>query len=62
MLRDAAKRFLADNCSTKFVRQVNGRRDRFMTRVSAEAGGSGMAGALIRAITGGANGTPRYDP
>ena len=22
MLRDAAKRFLADNCSTKFVRQM----------------------------------------
>ena len=57
MLRDAAKRFLADNCSTKFVRQM-------MADATAHDPGfwqklvlQGWPGLLIPEQYGGANGT-----
>jgi alkylation response protein AidB-like acyl-CoA dehydrogenase len=57
MLREAAKRFLADNCSTKFVRQM------MADATAHEAGfwqklvGQGWPGLLIPEQYGGANGT-----
>jgi len=57
MLRDAAKRFLADNCSTKFVRQVMADATAHDAGFWQKLVGQGWPGLLIPEQYGGANGT-----
>jgi alkylation response protein AidB-like acyl-CoA dehydrogenase len=57
MLRDAAKRFLADNCSTKFVRQVMADGTAHDAGFWQKLVGQGWPGLLIPEQYGGANGT-----
>jgi alkylation response protein AidB-like acyl-CoA dehydrogenase len=57
MLRDAAKRFLADNCSTKFVRQMMVDSTAHDPGFWAKLVGQGWPGLLIPEEYGGANGT-----
>jgi len=57
MLRDAAKRFLADNCSTKFVRQMMADPTAHDAAFWSKLVGQGWPGLLIPAQYGGADGT-----
>ena len=57
MLRDAAKRFLADNCSTKFVRQMMADETAHDQDFWQKLVGQGWPGLLIPEQYGGANGT-----
>src|SRR5260370_10141344 len=57
MLRDAAKRFLADNCSTKFVRQMMADASAHDVAFWEKLVGQGWPGLLIPEQYGGANGT-----
>jgi alkylation response protein AidB-like acyl-CoA dehydrogenase len=57
MLRDAAKRFLADNCSTKFVRQVMADATAHDAGFWQKLVGQGWPGLLIPEQYGGTNGT-----
>jgi alkylation response protein AidB-like acyl-CoA dehydrogenase len=57
MLRDAAKRFLADNCSTKFVRQMMAHETAHDNEFWQKLIGQGWPGLLIPEQYGGANGT-----
>jgi alkylation response protein AidB-like acyl-CoA dehydrogenase len=57
MLRDAAKRFLADNCSTKFVRQMMADATAHDAGFWQKLVGQGWPGLLIPEQYGGANGT-----
>ncbi|HTT75442.1 MAG TPA: acyl-CoA dehydrogenase family protein [Candidatus Binataceae bacterium] len=57
MLRDAAKRFLADNCSTKFVRQVMASETAHDTGFWDKLVGLGWPGLLIPEAFGGQGGT-----
>jgi alkylation response protein AidB-like acyl-CoA dehydrogenase len=57
MLRDAAKRFLADNCSTKFVRQMMADATAHDAAFWEKLVGQGWPGLLIPEQYGGANGT-----
>src|SRR6516162_9074596 len=57
MLRDAAKRFLADNCSTKFVRQMMAHDTAHDQDFWQKLVGQGWPGLLIPEQYGGANGT-----
>ena len=57
MLRDAAKRFLADNCSTKFVRQMMAHETAHDTEFWQKLVGQGWPGLLIPEQYGGTNGT-----
>jgi len=56
MLRDAAKRFLADNCSTKFVRQMMADATAHDPAVWQKLVGQGGPGLLIPEQYGGTNG------
>jgi alkylation response protein AidB-like acyl-CoA dehydrogenase len=57
MLRDAAKRFLTDNCSTKFVRQVMASETAHDTGFWNKLVGLGWPGLLIPEEFGGQSGT-----
>jgi alkylation response protein AidB-like acyl-CoA dehydrogenase len=57
MLRDAAKRFLADNCSTKFVRQMMAHETAHDLGFWQKLVGQGWPGLLIPEQYGGTNGT-----
>jgi alkylation response protein AidB-like acyl-CoA dehydrogenase len=57
MLRDAAKRFLADNCSTKFVRQMMADGTAHDVAFWQKLVGQGWPGLLIPEQYGGTNGT-----
>jgi alkylation response protein AidB-like acyl-CoA dehydrogenase len=57
MLRDAAKRFLADNCSTKFVRQMMAHETAHDAAFWQKLVGQGWPGLLIPEQYGGTNGT-----
>lgn len=57
MLRDAAKRFLADNCSTKFVRQMMADDTAHDAAFWQKLVGQGWPGMLIPEEYGGTNGT-----
>jgi alkylation response protein AidB-like acyl-CoA dehydrogenase len=57
MLREAAKRFLADNCSTKFVRQMMADTTAHEPGFWQKLVGQGWPGLLIPEQYGGANGT-----
>ena len=57
MLRDAAKRFLTDNCSTKFVRQVMASETAHDTGFWDKLVGLGWPGLLIPEDFGGQGGT-----
>jgi alkylation response protein AidB-like acyl-CoA dehydrogenase len=57
MLRDAAKRFLADNCSTKFVRQMMADATAHDPAFWGKLVGQGWPGLLIPEQYGGTNGT-----
>jgi alkylation response protein AidB-like acyl-CoA dehydrogenase len=57
MLRDAAKRFLADNCSTKYVRQMMADATAHDPAFWQKLVGQGWPGLLIPEQYGGANGT-----
>ena len=57
MLRDAAKRFLADNCSTKFVRQMMADPTAHDAAFWSKLVGQGWPGLLIPAAYGGTDGT-----
>ena len=57
MLRDAAKRFLTDNCSTKFVRQMMADATAHDPAFWQKLVGQGWPGLLIPEQYGGANGT-----
>jgi alkylation response protein AidB-like acyl-CoA dehydrogenase len=57
MLRDAAKRFLADNCSTKFVRQMMADPTAHDAAFWSKLVGQGWPGLLIPADYGGTDGT-----
>jgi alkylation response protein AidB-like acyl-CoA dehydrogenase len=57
MLRDAAKRFLADNCSTKFVRQMMADPTAHDPAFWGKLVGQGWPGLLIPEQYGGTNGT-----
>ncbi|MGH7878450.1 MAG: acyl-CoA dehydrogenase family protein, partial [Candidatus Binataceae bacterium] len=57
MLRDAAKRFLADNCSTKFVRQMMADPTAHDAAFWSKLVGQGWPGLLIPAQYGGTDGT-----
>ena len=57
MLRDAAKRFLADNCSTKFVRQMMADATAHDAGFWQKLVGQGWPGLLIPEQYGGTNGT-----
>jgi len=57
MLRDAAKRFLADNCSTKFVRQMMAHETAHDPVFWQKLVGQGWPGMLIPEEYGGTNGT-----
>ena len=57
MLRDAAKRFLADNCSTKFVRQMMAHETAHDPQFWQKLVGQGWPGLLIPEQYGGTNGT-----
>src|SRR3989440_7939878 len=56
MLRDAAKRFLADNCSTKFVRQMMAHETAHDTGFWQKLVGQGWPGLLIPEQYGGTAG------
>jgi alkylation response protein AidB-like acyl-CoA dehydrogenase len=57
MLRDAAKRFLADNCSTKFVRQMMAHETAHDKEFWQKLVGQGWPGLLVPEQYGGTNGT-----
>jgi len=57
MLRDAAQRFLADNCSTKFVRQMMADTTAHDSAFWQKLVGQGWPGLLISEQYGGTNGT-----
>ena len=57
MLRDAAKRFLADNCSTKYVRQMMADATAHDPAFWQKLVGQGWPGLLIPEQYGGTNGT-----
>ena len=57
MLRDAAKRFLTDNCSTKFVRQMMADATAHDAGFWSKLVGQGWPGLLIPEQYGGTNGT-----
>ena len=57
MLRDAAKRFLADNCPTKYVRQMMADATAHDPAFWSKLVGQGWPGLLIPEQYGGANGT-----
>lgn len=57
MLRDAAKRFLTDNCSTKFVRQMMADATAHDPAFWQKLVGQGWPGLLIPEQYGGANGS-----
>jgi alkylation response protein AidB-like acyl-CoA dehydrogenase len=57
MLRDAAKRFLTDNCSTKYVRQMMADASAHDPAFWQKLVGQGWPGLLIPEQYGGANGT-----
>jgi alkylation response protein AidB-like acyl-CoA dehydrogenase len=57
MLRDAAKRFLTDNCSTKYVRQMMADETAHDPSFWQKLVGQGWPGLLIPEQYGGANGT-----
>ena len=57
MLRDAAKRFLTDNCSTKYVRQMMADATAHDPAFWQKLVGQGWPGLLIPEQYGGANGT-----
>jgi alkylation response protein AidB-like acyl-CoA dehydrogenase len=57
MLRDAAKRFLADNCSSKFVRQMMADATAHDSAFWQKLVGQGWPGLLIPEQYGGTNGT-----